>query len=122
MYQLSPKKKFGQNFLTDQSILERIVFTAGNLENKSILEIGGGTGNLTRQILKAKPKKLLVIEIDRDYRDILNKILDSNNVKTKLISKDVLHTDFFSCFSEPPVVFGNLPYNISTKILEKLLT
>ncbi len=122
MHQLPPKKKFGQNFLTDQSIVERIVFHAGNLENKSILEIGGGSGNLTKHLLKAKPKKLFVIEVDKDYSEILSKVLESNTTETRLISKDILKTEVFSCFSEPPVIFGNLPYNISTKILAKLLT
>ncbi|MAK09834.1 MAG: ribosomal RNA small subunit methyltransferase A [Rhodobacteraceae bacterium] len=122
MYKLTPKKKFGQNFLTDQSVLEKIVFNAGNLENKSILEIGGGSGNLTKHLLKAKPKKLVVIEVDEDYSEILGGVLDSNTIETKLISKDVLKTEIFRCFPEPPVIFGNLPYNISTKILAKLLT
>ena len=67
MHKIAPKKKFGQNFLTDQSVIERIVSIAGQLENKSILEIGGGSGNLTKHLLKAKPKKILVIEIDKDY-------------------------------------------------------
>ena len=47
MHKIVQKKKFGQNFLTDQSVIERIVSIAGQLENKSILEIGGGSGNLT---------------------------------------------------------------------------
>ena len=121
MYQIAPKKKFGQNFLTDQSIIERIVSIAGQLENKSILEIGGGSGNLTKQLIKAKPKDLIVVEIDKDYVEILGKILQSSSVKTTLISKNILKTDIYSYFSEPPVIFGNLPYNISTKILAKLL-
>ena len=122
MYQMQPKKKFGQNFLIDQSIIEKIINTAGNLENKNIVEIGGGSGNLTKHLLKAKPKKLLVIEIDKDYKEILSKILDRNSIETELISKDFLSTEIYSSFSEPPIIFGNLPYNISTKILAKLLT
>ena len=121
MHKITPKKKFGQNFLTDQSVLERIVSSAGQLENKSILEIGGGSGNLTKQLIKAKPKDLIVVEIDKDYVEILCKILQSSSVKTTLISKNILKTDIYSYFSEPPVIFGNLPYNISTKILAKLL-
>ena len=121
MYEIAPKKKFGQNFLTDQSIVERIISSAGQLENKSILEIGGGSGNLTKYLLKAKPKKLLVIEIDEDYIEILKGVLKSKSVETTLISDDVLNTDIYSHFSDPPVIFGNLPYNISTKILAKLL-
>ena len=122
MYKITPKKKFGQNFLTDQSIVEKIILSAGNIENKNIVEIGGGSGNLTRYLLKAKPKKLLVIEIDKDYNRILSSILENSNIETKLISDDILNTDIYSYFSEPPVIFGNLPYNISTKILAKLLT
>ena len=121
MQGIAPKRKFGQNFLTDQTVVERIVSTAGDLENKCIIEIGGGSGNLTKHLLKAKPKKLLVIEIDKDYIEILRETLKSESVETMLISKDVLHTDIFSYFSEPPVIFGNLPYNISTRILAKLL-
>ena len=104
-----------------ETIIEKIISSAGQLENKCIVEIGGGSGNLTKYLLEAKPKKLLVIEIDKDYIKILKEILKSKNVETLLISDDVLHTDIYSYFSEPPVIFGNLPYNISTKILAKLL-
>ena len=121
MHKIAPKKKFGQNFLTDQTVLEKIITSAGPLENKSILEIGGGSGNLTKHLLKAKPKKILVIEIDKDYVDPLRNILKTESVETKLISQDILNTDIYSYFSEPPVIFGNLPYNISTKILTNLL-
>ena len=119
---IAPKKRFGQNFLTDQSVLEKIIASAGPLENKSILEIGGGSGNLTKHLLKARPKKVLVIEIDKDYINPLKKILESENIDTTLISQNILDTDIHKHFSEPPVVFGNLPYNISTKILSKLLS
>ena len=122
MHKIEQKKKFGQNFLTDQSVIEKIVSIAGQLENKSILEIGGGSGNLTKHLIKAKPKNLIVVEIDKDYVETLSKILQSSSVKTTLISEDILKTDIYSYFSEPPVIFGNLPYNISTKILIKLLT
>ena len=121
MPEIAPKKKFGQNFLIDQTVLERIITSAGSLENKSILEIGGGSGNLTKHLLEAKPKKILVIEIDKDYIYPLKNILKSESIETKLISHDILDTDIYSFFSEPPVIFGNLPYNISTKILTKLL-
>ena len=122
MHKIAQKKKFGQNFLTDQSVIERIVSIAGQLENKSILEIGGGSGNLTKHLIKAKPKNLIVVEIDKDYVETLSKVLQSSTVKTTLISEDILKTDIYRYFSEPPVIFGNLPYNISTKILAKLLT
>ena len=119
MHKIAPKKKFGQNFLTDQSVIERIVSIAGQLENKSILEIGGGSGNLTKHLIKAKPKNLIVVEIDKDYVKTLSKVLRSSSAETTLISEDILKTDIYSYFSEPPVIFGNLPYNVSTQILTK---
>ena len=122
MDKIVPKKKFGQNFLTDQLVIERIISIAGQLENKTILEIGGGSGNLTKHLIKAKPKNLVVVEIDKDYVETLGKILQSSSVQTTLISENILKTDISSYFSEPPIIFGNLPYNISTKILEKLLS
>ena len=86
MREIVPKKKFGQNFLTDKSIVERIISSAGQLENKTILEIGGGTGNLTKYLMKAKPKRLLVIEIDKDYIKILKGVLKSKSVETAIVS------------------------------------
>jgi len=79
MHEIAPKKKFGQNFLTDRPIIERIISSAGQLENKCVVEIGGGSGNLTKYLLEAKPKKLLVIEIDKDYIKILKEILKAYN-------------------------------------------
>ena len=92
MHEIAPKKKFGQNFLTDRPIIERIISSAGQLKNKCIVEIGGGSGNLTKYLLEAKPKKLLVIEIDKDYIEILQRVLKSQSVETLLISDDILHT------------------------------
>ena len=83
MHKITPKKKFGQNFLTDQSVLERIVSSAGQLENKSILEIGGGSGNLTKHLIKAEPKDLIVVEIDKDYVEILEKIMQNQAIPYK---------------------------------------
>ena len=55
-YDLSAKKKFGQNFLVDELLLDKIVLTAGNIANTNVLEIGAGPGGLTYSILKQKPK------------------------------------------------------------------
>ena len=60
------KKSLGQNFLIDKSILEKIVSVI-NIKEKNILEIGPGTGNLTSYILMNKPKKLIVIEKDKEF-------------------------------------------------------
>ncbi len=112
------KKSLGQNFLIDNQVLEQIV-NCVDIENKIILEIGPGTGNLTKYILKKKPKKITVIEKDNKLAINLNEIFKGN---LKIINNDVLNIDESSIFKEKVTVFGNLPYNISTEILSKWIT
>ena len=109
------KKSLGQNFLIDQNILEKIVNTV-QVENKEILEIGPGSGNLTAHILKKNPKKIYVIEKDDDLSSFLNKkFVDKINI----INDDVLNVSENKISKNRLTVFGNLPYNISTEILSK---
>ena len=110
-----PKKSLGQNFLTDQNIIDKIIETV-EIKNKSILEIGPGTGNLTKNILKKNPKKILVIEKDNNLAEILKEKLD---LKLKIINEDILSMDENNLDKDILTVFGNLPYNISTEILCK---
>jgi len=112
---IKAKKSLGQNFLIDKNILEKIVNITA-IENKSILEIGPGTGNLTSYILKKKPKKFFVIEKDNDLAiNLRNKF--NNNLT--IINDDILKIDENNIFKDKLTVFGNLPYNISTEILSK---
>jgi len=112
---IKAKKSLGQNFLVDHKILEMIVNTI-NIKNKNVLEIGPGTGNLTNYILKKKPGKVLVIEKDNKLAEALrNKY--SNNLQ--IINDDVLNINESNLFEEKVIVFGNLPYNVSTEILSK---
>ena len=112
---IKAKKSLGQNFLTDKIVLEKIVNTV-QIKNKTIFEVGPGTGNLTSFILKNNPKKMIVIEKDNE----LIKNLE-NNFKDQLtiINDDILNIDENLLFNEKVTVFGNLPYNISTEILSK---
>ena len=112
---IKAKKSLGQNFLIDKSVLEKITNTT-NINNKTVLEIGPGTGNLTKYILKKNPKKIFVIEKDNELAiNLKNKF---NNHIT-IINEDVLKIDETSLFEDEVIVFGNLPYNISTEILSK---
>jgi len=110
---INPKKSLGQNFLIDQNIIDKITNII-EIKDKSILEIGPGTGNLTKNILKKKPKKLIVIEKDNDLSKSLKKNLNGN---VKIINDDVLKIDENNLDADVLTVFGNLPYNISTEIL-----
>ena len=109
-----PKKSLGQNFLNNASLLSNIV-NEGNISKKDIiLEIGPGTGNLTEKILEKKPKKIYVVEKD----DSLSKYLkDKFGNKIIIINDDILNCYNKFKFDTQIKVFGNLPYNISTKIL-----
>jgi len=109
------KKSLGQNFLIDEKVLTTIV-NCFKIENKNILEIGPGTGNLTEHILNKKPKKFTVIEKDIV---LVKKLNDRFKEKLNIINDDVLNLDESSLFKDKVVVFGNLPYNISTEILSK---
>ena len=112
---IKAKKSLGQNFLIDKIILEKIV-NLTNIENKNILEIGPGTGNLTSYILKKKPKKFFVVEKDNDLAINLD---NKFNNKLEIINDDILKIDETNLSKDKITVFGNLPYNISTEILNK---
>ena len=109
------KKSLGQNFLVDENILKKIVSII-KIENRSILEVGPGTGNLTSYILKKNPKKLIVIEKDNNLVILLKKKFKE---KIEIINKDILKINEKDLAREKLLVFGNLPYNISTEILAK---
>jgi len=116
--EIKTKKSLGQNFLIDREILEQIAETV-EINNKEILEIGPGTGNLTAHILRKKPKNIYVIEKDDNLSLLLKeKFGDEINV----INDDVLKISENKISSEKLTVFGNLPYNISTEILAKWIT
>jgi len=109
------KKSLGQNFLFDKNILDLIINCA-EIKDKNILEIGPGTGNLTIEIVKKKPKNLLLIEKDKTLILELKKKISK---KVTYINDDVLNINENNLSEERLTVFGNLPYNISTEILTK---
>ena len=109
------KKSLGQNFLTDRKILELIVNTV-EIKGKEVLEIGPGSGNLTDYILKKLPKKMYVIEKDNNLTTLLVKKF---NNEIEIINEDVLKISTDKISQKKLIVFGNLPYNISTEILSQ---
>ena len=112
------KKSLGQNFLIDREVLEKITNVV-QIRDKTILEVGPGTGNLTSFILKKNPKKMFVIEKDDDLAINLSETFKD---QLTIINDDILQVDENLIFKNKVTVFGNLPYNISTEILSKWIT
>ena len=112
---LKAKKSLGQNFLIDENIINKIV-NSSIINNRNILEVGPGSGNLTKAILKKKPIKFFVIEKDTELCALLK---NKFNEKIIVINHDILQFDEKKLSNEKLIVFGNLPYNISTEILCK---
>ena len=112
---IKAKKSLGQNFLTDRKILEQITSIIP-IEGKTILEVGPGTGNLTSFILKNNPKKVIVVEKDINLSENLRNTFQN---QISVINDDILNINENILFNEKVIVFGNLPYNISTEILSR---
>jgi len=115
---IKAKKSLGQNFLIDDSVLCKIVEIGKISENDIVLEIGPGTGNLTEKIIKKNPKKFFVVEKDKNLSILLKKKFGN---KINIINNDILKCYNNFLFDTPIKVFGNLPYNISTKILISII-
>ena len=122
---IRPRKKFGQHWLKNKNVLEKIILTAEITNQDRILEIGPGKGALTKHIL-TYADKLLSVEIDRDLcKFLVNKYGDINNFL--LLEGDFLDLDIddilqnFPQFANYNKVVANIPYNITGPIIEKLL-
>ena len=114
------KKSLGQNFLIDQNIIKKII-EIGNIEkNKTVLEIGPGYGNLTKKIETMHPNKILAIEKDEKLALFLKNIF-KNSKNIEIINDDIFNFIKDKNLEQNVIVFGNLPYNISTQILASLI-
>ena len=116
---IKPKKSLGQNFLIDNNILCKIVKLT-ELCNRDIVEIGPGTGNLTKKIIEQIPKSLILVEKDQILSNNLKKDLKKNN-NTKIFNEDILKFDLEKKIKKNSIIIGNLPYNISSQILVRLI-
>jgi 16S rRNA (adenine1518-N6/adenine1519-N6)-dimethyltransferase len=120
----TPRKQFAQHWLKSEKALDKIV-KAANLSGSRVLEIGPGTGILTRRLL-AEAESVVAVEIDRDLCQRLAKQLGKFD-NFLLLQGDILEMDLdsqlvaFSKFQNPNKVVANIPYNITGPILQKLL-
>ena len=114
------KKSLGQNFLVDKNIINKIIKIGNINKNKTIIEIGAGYGNLTSAIKAMEPNKIFAIEKDKKLFSFLNNKFE-NFKNIKIINDDVLNFIEKKNLEKDMIVFGNLPYNISTQILASLI-
>ena len=114
------KKSLGQNFLIDKNIINKIVKIENIEKNHTILEIGAGYGNLTQAIADMNPQKIYAIEKDRKLSVHLEKRFKNYN-NVKIINDDIFSIINNETLGKNIIVFGNLPYNISTQILASLV-
>tara|TARA_B110000881_G_scaffold124975_1_gene109760 strand:+ start:545 stop:1306 length:762 start_codon:yes stop_codon:yes gene_type:complete len=112
------KKRLGQHFLHDKNIINKII---SNLEiniKDTFIEIGPGEGALTTPLLE-RVENIILIEKDRDLIPILEK--KYNHKKVKIVNQDILKCELSNLIKKNTRIVGNLPYNISTEIIFKLL-
>ena len=122
-YNMSAKKKFGQNFLIDSGVLDGIVEASGVSKEDCVLEIGPGIGSLTQYLAEAA-KRVVSVEIDKTLMPVLNDTLSEYDNVT-IINEDILKVDIESIVKEynegrAIKVVANLPYYITTPIIMKL--
>lgn len=122
--EIKAKKEFGQNFLTNQKVIDDIITTLGPIDDALVIEIGPGRGALTKKLVK-KAKCLLAYEIDKDLIKLLqeeipdsNFILKNCDILTANIKEDI---ETYGSGCQSVYVVGNLPYYITTPIMLKLI-
>ena len=119
MHSVRPKKSLGQHFLKDNDIAKQIADTIDGFPQLPVLEVGPGTGVLTRFLLD-KERDLTVVELDRDSVAYLQKNF-TDLQHERIIEADFLQLDLAQLYNEPFCIIGNYPYNISSQIFFKVL-
>ena len=112
------KKSLGQNFLTDNLFLEKIINSSGIENSNNVIEIGPGDGALTTYILE-KTQNLVAYEIDQELIDLLTKKFKGHDVN--FINEDFLEINLNEINTSSLIVVGNLPYNVSSQIILNIL-
>lgn len=116
-HDLMPTKALGQNFLFDFNLIDKIVRGAGDLTDRTVIEVGPGPGGLTRSLLKTNVKKVIVIEQDERCMPALEEIKAVVGDRLEIRQGDALKIDPTSEIDGPIKIVANLPYNVSTTLL-----
>ncbi len=116
-YQVRAKKHLGQHFLKDEEIAKNIVNALVQVSNLPLIEIGPGTGVLTKHLIEKE--NFVAIDIDTESVEFLKKIYPQH--ATKILYGDFLEMNLTDFFSDKFAIIGNFPYNISSQIMFKVL-
>lgn len=117
-HDLRAEKKFGQNFLLDGNITDKIARTAGDLTGKTVFEIGPGPGGLTRSLLKAGARKVIAIEVDPRAVVALQDLKAFAGDRLEIMNADALKADLTALAPNTKrAIVANLPYNVATPLL-----
>ena len=116
-HQLSAKKSFGQNFLLDLNITDKIVRSAGLLTDINLIEIGPGPGGLTRSMLKTDAAHVYAFEKDPRCVAALQDLVTASADRLTITQGDATDIDLIHNVPSPRAIIANLPYNIGTNLL-----
>jgi len=115
--QFKTKKRLGQNFLVDESIINKIISEAALNSDDTVIEIGAGAGFVTEKLAEIA-KKVIAVELDEDAIEVLQQFPYEN---IEIIHKDILKTDISALVQEPVKIIANIPYYITSPIIAHLL-
>lgn len=116
-HHLRAEKKFGQNFLLDRNITDKISRAAGDISSHHVIEIGPGPGGLTRSLLRAGAARVSAIELDPRAVAALQDLVLAAQGRLKVIEGDALNIDVTAITGPPRIIVANLPYNVATPLL-----
>lgn len=116
-HELRAEKKFGQNFLLDLNLTDKIVRAAGDLSGCVAFEIGPGPGGLTRSLLLSEAEKVIAIEFDLRAVKALDSLQKAAGERLQIIEGDALGVDLQGFSGTPRAIVANLPYNVATPLL-----
>ena len=115
-HNLRAERKFGQNFILDLNLTQRIARAGGNLSDCTVIEIGPGPGGLTRGLLMSGARKVIVIEADARFLPALEDIKAAYPDRMEIVQGDALQISPDAVTPEPYRIISNLPYNIATPL------
>lgn len=124
-FELAPQRRYGQNFLIDQNLMERFLNVAKVQPDQTVLEVGPGTGSLTEELL-ARAGRVVAVEIDKGFCRLLSQTL-ADNPKLLLIHRDILQgkhalaPEVLEALGERAALVSNLPYNVATPLVAQCL-